>query len=193
MVLDGLKDLYRSMKEKDLSRVRFQYVHGRVAFDVFFLIDETPFCLMFGAVNFNIAFEFAVKAGFVIDPRLPPEMYKALCRALGLQFDPNNPFSVKSFLGQFGQHIPKVAPATPIRPEDIAIYRRDVEECEKIYFLKWRDNSSMGKRVTLENLNKTRRILGDSIYQACMKRNISSCWTDDRSQRRDPPSLAIRN
>lgn len=191
MVLTGLKDLYRSMKAKKLSRVRFQYVHGPVTFDVFFFIDETPFCLMFGAVNFNVAFELAVKAGFEVEPIILPDRYKALCKALGLRFDPNNPFSVRSFLELFNQSIPQVAPDIPVRPEDVAEYRRDVEESDKIYFLNWRDNTPMGKRVTQDNLFKTKRILGHETYLACLKRNISSCWTDDRSSRRDPPSLIV--
>jgi len=189
MVLDGLKNLYRSMKRQDLERARFQYKHRDLTFDVFFFIDENPFCLLFGAVQFNFAFEFAVRAGFVIEPRLSSDDYKALCAALGLKYDPNNPFSVKAFLEKFNEHIPNEIPPGSIRPEQIAIYRRDVEEAEKIYFFQWRDNTAWGKNVTTDNLSKTKRILGNRAYEVCLKRNISSCWTDDPLKRRDPPNI----
>jgi hypothetical protein len=190
VILTGLKSLFKSMRRQDLERVRFQYIHGRVAFDVFFFIDEDPFCLLFGAVMFNVAFELAVRPGFEVDPHLPPEAYGALCKALGLRYDPQNPFSVKAFLTQFNAQIPSEIGPNTVRPEQILQYRRDVEEVEKIYFFQWRDNSVRGENVTPENLLKTRRILGISAYEVCKRRNISSCWTDDPAKRRDPPRLA---
>lgn len=189
MVLSGLKNLYKSMKGQELDRVRFQYKHARVIFDVFFFIDETPFCLLFGAKEFNFAFEMPVRAGFAVEPILSSGDYKALCAALGLEYDPLHPFSVKVFLERFNESIPsEIGPGT-IRPEQIAVYRRDVEEAEKIYFFQWRDNTVLGKHVTPENLEKTKRLLGKQAYEACRRRNISSCWTDDHKKRRVPPPI----
>ncbi|CAJ0780862.1 hypothetical protein LMG18090_01245 [Ralstonia mannitolilytica] len=47
MKLDGLATLYKDMRAKKLERIRFDYRHGRVSFDVFFFIDGSPFVLLF--------------------------------------------------------------------------------------------------------------------------------------------------
>ena len=45
MKLDGLVALYKSMKNQDIDRYRFEYSHARALFDIFFFIDENPFIL----------------------------------------------------------------------------------------------------------------------------------------------------
>jgi len=169
ITLANLRPLYMDMKAKNTGRVRFPYQHGRVTFDVFFFIDESPFSLLFGAKQFNIAFELQVLPGFSVECYLPEEVYKALCKALGLTYDPNNHFSTRAFLSDFESHIPSSAFGLPKpEPHDIAIYRSDVEESEKIYFCGWRDNTPRGEK--------------DHAHQVCSRKNLSSCWTHDKSK-----------
>lgn len=97
MKLDGLVELYRSMKDQGIERYRFEYRHGHTLFDVFFFIDESPFILLFGAKGEAFSFEVKVIAGFNIDPTLGSDTYRELCRVLGLEYDPNNPFSPTVF------------------------------------------------------------------------------------------------
>lgn len=183
ITLTNLHPLYKDMRAKDTDRIKFSYEHGRIVFDVFFFIDETPFSLLFGAKQFNIAFELSVQPGFIVNSYLPDEVYKALVRALGLTYDPDHPFSTGSFLADFAKHIPtSISGLSKPEPHDIALYRSDVEEHEKIYFCGWRDNNSRGEKVTPRNLYKTRRLLGEKAYQICLRKNLSSCWTNDKSK-----------
>lgn len=95
MKLGELAPLYKDMRAQKLDRIRFDYRHGRVSFDVFFFIDESPYLLLFGARGYNVAFEVEVRPGFEIDPRLDNADFRALCNALGLVFNPDNRFSTK--------------------------------------------------------------------------------------------------
>lgn len=183
ITLTNLRPLYKDMRANNIDRVRFAYTYVRVSFDVFFFIDETPFSLLFGAKQFNIAFELLVQPGFAVDCYLPDEIYKALCKALGLTYDPNNPFSTRAFLTDFERHIPSSSSGLQRpTPHDIAIYRSDVEESEKIYFCGWRDNTPRNEKVTPHNLYKTKKLLGEQAHQICTRKNLSSCWTNDKSK-----------
>ncbi len=180
MKLDGLVPLYKDMRAKQLERIRFDYRHGRVSFDVYFFVDGSPYLLLFGARGYNVAFEVTVERGFEINPRMSGDDYKALCAALGLEYDPEHPFSPKAFFETFSGHIPASVPANhSVRPQDVVRFRRDVEEASKVYFCGWRDNTVRGDNVTEKNLLKTRELLGQKAYERCKAKNISSCWTDD--------------
>ncbi|TNI11214.1 DUF6037 family protein [Aeromonas veronii] len=180
MKLDGLVDLYRSMKDQGIDRYRFEYRHGRALFDVFFFIDNSPFILLFGAKGEAFSFDVEVKAGFNIDPTIDSDTYKELCKVLGLEYDPNHPFSPKGFFVQFNQNVPHTASVNAkAEPHEIAQYRKIAEEEDKIYFLGWRNNDLRGERVSETNLAKTKDLLGHKAYVRCNSKNISSCWTDD--------------
>lgn len=180
LVLEGLKPLYREMRERNLSRCRFAFRRGRVNFDVYFFTDETPFSLLFGARAHNLAFELKVRQGFEVDTRIPDEQYPLLCRALDLHFDPANPFSPKAFLLDFGAALPASLPAdAEVRPHELAIYRPKVDTRDGTYFCGWRDNTIRNQRVSEENLYKTRVLLGLKAYEVCKRKNISSCWSLD--------------
>lgn len=180
VMLDGLRNLYNSMRAQGISRYRFNYQRGPASFDVMFLIDESPFALLFGAKGHTLSFEFKVQAGFrVVDPQLDKPDYATLCSILGLQYDPNNKFSPGGFLRDFNNHIPAHAnPTHKAEPHDIARVRRNVEDAHKIYFCGWRDNKPRGERVTPQNLEKTLQLLGPKTAASCAKKNVSSCWTD---------------
>ncbi|MGD7175490.1 DUF6037 family protein [Ralstonia pseudosolanacearum] len=183
MKLGELAPLYKDMRAQKLDRIRFDYRHGRVSFDVFFFIDESPYLLLFGARGYNVAFEVEVRPGFEIDPRLDNADFRALCNALGLVFNPDNRFSTKAFFETFAGHIPATVPADhEVKPQDVARFRRDVEEAHKVYYCGWRDNTVRGETVTDKNLLKTRELLGQKAYERCKSKNLSTCWTDDREK-----------
>lgn len=183
VAIDELRPLYKSMRSHGQGRVKFAYTHGKVTFDVIFFIDDTPFSLLFGAKKHNLAFELEVREGFLVVCELQNDIYKALCKALGLSYDPENPFSIRAFLKQFASSIPTAFNNALIaHPQYIAIYRSDVEDNKKIYFCGWRDNDTRGEQVTQSNLYKTKRLLGDIAHKVCQKKNLSSCWTDDQSR-----------
>ena len=186
MQLDGLKNLYQAMKKVKIERYRFDYKNGKGKFDIFFFIDENPFILLFGAKGGNFSFELVVKNGFTIDTKLDKETYKKLIRFLDIEYSEGDPFSTFKFFEDFNLSIPnKLSVSNLAKPHEIIKYRKNVEESNKIYFWKWLDNTKQGNEVSIENLEKTKQLLGIQAYNRCKNKNISSCWTDDKSKEKN--------
>lgn len=178
MKLGGLENLYIDMKNKDIKRYKFIFTFNKVCFDVFFFTDEEPFKLVFGVLAENFYFEIDVKRGYNITAYLGDKLTD-LMKILGLQSDEKSHFKTSYFFEAFNKSIPIVANRSNCpEPHDIAKYRRNVEESNKIYFCGWLDNEKRGNNSKKKNLEKTRLILGHDAYQMCKDRNISSRWTD---------------
>lgn len=179
MKLDGLIPLFNSMRSQGIQRYKFNFRKNDVTFDVFFFTDESPFILLFGVRIKNFSFVVEVQSGFLINDKLPRETYKKLCEILGIKYDPLNKFSPFVFFNEFNKAIPAIAlESQRASSQDISIYKRDVEDADKIYFYGWNDNTKDGGQVTEKNLLKTREYLGYKAYEWCRKKNISSRWTD---------------
>lgn len=177
--LDGIKDLYISMKTQVIERYRFDFKSGKAVFNVFFFIDGSPFKLLFGAKGHTFGFEVEVGQGFKIETNLEKAVFKELCKVLDLTYDPNNKFSPFKFFNEFNKSIPKTAISNqPIEPSHIAPYVSLAEEEKKIYFTGWRDQTARGSNVREQNLDKTRKLIGEKEYKTCKEKNISSCWSD---------------
>jgi len=186
MKLTGLFDLYRSMRSQGIDRYRFSYRSGKALFDVFFFVDEGPFILLFGVKSDNFSFEIDVERGFEIEPRLDPDTYKELCRVMGLEYNPDKPFSPWNFFQEFNGNIPnQAASAQRAMPHEVAGYRSVAEEANKRYFIGWRDNTKRSEQVGELNLEKTKSLLGTRAFNRCKQKNISSCWTDNKKAAKD--------
>lgn len=183
--LEGIEKLYRDMQIKNIDRQKFDYKYNSTEFDIILFTDETPFKLMFGVKRKNFYFEMAVMRGFVIETYLD-DIYSNLCKALDIHYDPINKFKPIEFFKDFDDKVPNYA-SVYNRPkaQDIVKYKSDVEEADKIYFCGWKDNNVTGNKVQDINLDKTRKLLGEKAYISCMKRNISSCWTDDATKEKE--------
>lgn len=95
---------------------------------------HNPFKLIFIQINGDFTLSIDVEIGFKINPNLEREDYKALCKTLGLKFDPNNRFSPFAFFEEFNTKIPQ-QPKDKISYEKIySFYESDFEESEKIYY-----------------------------------------------------------
>lgn len=183
MKLDNLQPLYHSMRVQGIDRPLFRYHLRNVVFEVFFLTDEIPFQLLFGVIAENFSFCLDVGRGFNIDPRLPRETYRTLCKILNLKYDPENPFRTTDFFLEFNHKIPfKADKRRKVEPHEMIFFYKDVEESDKKYFRGWLNNNLRGRDARPENLEKTRRLLGYEIYKLCLRKNISSCWTDRRQE-----------
>ncbi|GGK54524.1 DUF6037 family protein [Amphritea balenae] len=183
MKLDGLVPLYKSMKTQGIDRYRLEYKCGKAIFDVFFFIDDSPYLLLFGVKGGSFSFELKVENGFVIDHKLDNDTYRKLCEVLGLEYDPEKPFSPWSFFSEFNGKVPNSAFSNQkVKPQDVAPYKSVAEEQNKIYFVGWRDNYKWGTTVQQANLDKTKELLGARAYIRCKEKNISSCWTDQKDQ-----------
>lgn len=188
--IEGLRPLHRSMRAFGVDRYKFRHRHGAAEFDVIFFTDSAPYLLLFGVRGQALAFEFLVHPGYQVDPMLPNEKFRALCRVLGLTFDPNNRFSTKAFLVEFSSRIPTEATNDGrVTYRDLTPYRRDVDEADKKYFVGWRNHKGQGTDVTDKNLEKTRLLLGEDAHKTCKTRRISSVWTNNPERALDfyPP------
>ena len=181
MKLDRLPLLHRAMRRANLDRCTFRFVRKPAVFDVFFFTDRTPFGLMFGLVGGQWSFSVDVHPGYRVCTRLEKRVYRELCEVLGLTPDPDRPFRPAIFFEELNGQFPKtVTQDNEAKPQDIARYRRDVEEAEKKYFLAWRPHRDRNvSKVTKHNLRKTRELLGEQAYVICRDENISTVWTDD--------------
>jgi hypothetical protein len=185
MKLNGLYILYKNMKLQSIEKCRFEYQNKKGKFDVFFFIDEDPFILLFGAKGGNFSFEVDVHKGFKIEPKFEKEIYYKLIKFIEIMSNKDDLFKPFNFFVDFNQKIPKqISKSNLVKPHQLIKYRKDVEEANKIYFLKWLNNTN-GHKVTIENLNKTKQILGKRAYEICKKKNISSCWTDDKNKAKE--------
>lgn len=100
------------------------------------------------------------------------EKYFELCRILNLQYDPENRFLPGKFFREFDFAIPHLgSQINKAVYYEVARYRRDVEESDKIYFMGWLDNDKQAHRVTEQNLQKTRRLL-DLTYMKLVNGKI---------------------
>ena len=177
MKIDGLKGLYRSMKQQGVERYNFDFKFRNVSFDVFYFLDDVPNILMFGMKHHNFYFEIPVRKGFEIIPKLD-DKYHEFCRLMGFNYNSANPFKPSYLFAEFNNHIPQTASISNIpKPSKIAKYRNDVEEADKIYYIGWKDNTKTGQSVRTKNLDKTRKLLSYEAYLRCKSKNISSRWS----------------
>jgi len=177
--LEGIKELYSSMKNQNIDKTRFTFTFHKTQFDVLFFIDSDPFELVFGAKGKNFFFSHDVKKGFNINDNLDSAIYRKLCEVLELKNDPNNRFQPKYFFEAFNQVIPKQASTSDMpTTSQIATYRDIKDEAHKFYFTHWIHHNGKTGNASPENLEKTRLLLGEKAYETCKRRNISSAWTD---------------
>ncbi|EOR22390.1 hypothetical protein A499_18414 [Niallia nealsonii AAU1] len=173
MELTGLKNLYKSMKEQSIIRYKFDFKYNNFKFSVIYFIDEVPNKLAFGIKDHNFYFEVSVNNFFV---KNFIENLNEFCRIMGFSYNSKNKFHPSFFFEEFNKHIPNHALKTNVpKPSEIATFRSDIEESDKVYFIGWKNHTV--RSVSLENLDKTRKLLSFQAYNMCKRKNISSCWS----------------
>lgn len=189
--LDNLKSLYSFMKKNKIDRYQFQFNFRGKIFDVLYFIDEEPNILAFGVANHNFYFEIEVKSGFIIKAFI--DDYSAFVKMMGFSYSEDNKFKPSIFFEELNTYLPNVPrniKNTP-KPHEIAIYRSNVEEMEKIYFVGWLNHKEgSGNSVRPENLEKTKMLLSNKAYVTCKEKNVSSRWSPhptDAKEYFEPP------
>lgn len=185
MRLDGLQELCRSMARQDIGRYKFRYQVNQLIFECIFFRDIQPFELIMGCLNHDrLTLLFEVKPGFKVIPFIEcKQTLSTLIEALKTSGDTQHKFSLTEFLREFDKHIPHQAqPRNVATPRDVVRHYPQIEEALKIHFYGWRDNTIQNDHVTAFNLDKTRRLLGQEVYEFCKRHNISSKWTYDENR-----------
>lgn len=183
MKLSGLIPLYRSMKQQDIGRYKFHYELNHLTFDCLFFIDIEPFELVMGCLGHNFAVFNEIKQGFEISPFIEPKStFFDLLNALKTTDASFNRFDPVDFFKQFNEKIPEHAnPRNIVKPSDVVRYYSDIEESDKIHFCGWLDNNIRKNKVSDSNLEKTRHLMGQQVYEFAKRRNQSTKWTHDQS------------
>lgn len=181
MKLFEIKSLLYDMKLNKTEQDKFAFKYNNVKFDVIILVDREPYELLFGVIDVNYAFTLTLSKGYELEMLSNVTFYK-LCDILNLK-PGKDEFNSYKFLRFFAKQIPKSYSRIKIEPDEIAIHKRhNINESDKIYFKGWRTHTTDGN--TVRNLEKTKALLGNKAYEYCKKHNISSCWSDKKSDRR---------
>lgn len=176
--LTSLAELLPRMAAADVDRAHFRFRLHKGEFDVFVFIDVDPYVVAFGAIGKNFYFELKVDPRTLETPNMfGTDVYYKLCDILGLRGSGER-FTPSAFLTHLNEAMEGVV-FRKATPRDLAPYRRDVEDSEKVWFCGWHDNTKRGEHVRPKNLRKTREWLGEKAYARAVERNLSSCWTDD--------------
>jgi Family of unknown function (DUF6037) len=184
MQLTGLQPLYRSMRQQDIGRTKFRYHLNDLVFECLFFADTAPFELVMGCLGHNFAIFVDVRPGFEITPYIEPtETFFALREALFKGRGSANRFDPVAFFAEFNRHIPShAAPDQTPTPGDVVRWYPDMEDADKRFFCGWLDNNKKGNQVSVTNLAKTRRLLGQRTHDFAQRRNQSTRWTHEQSK-----------
>ena len=181
MKLYQIYPLLQDMRRNEVKQDKFSFQYANLQFQVIFLIEREPYELLFGIVDHNFSFTLCLHRGFELDD-IPDDVYFYLRRLMKLQKCDEVLTSYK-LMQYFAAKIPKKYSGRKVEPHEIAVYKqRNVPESEKIYFKGWRSHETDGRHV--QNLEKTKQWLGDEAYEYCKKYNISSCWSEHPSERK---------
>ena len=87
------------MGRAGITRYRWRFDRGPATFEAIFIMGtgDEPWELLLGAIGTDFAITLLVQRGFLVEAELPNPDYRALCRALQLNFDQNNHFKPTDF------------------------------------------------------------------------------------------------
>lgn len=108
------------------------------------------------------------------------DRYGALDEALGNGTGSGQPLGTTHLLREIDAKLPYTVTANDkATPADVAKVVRDVDEADKVHFLRFIPHTQdSGRHVTAANLAKTRRLIGQHAHDWCQRPNISTGWSD---------------
>lgn len=177
--MPGLARLHAAMRAVPMERVRLRIEHNHLTFEGVFLADVRPYELALACLGHDFELLFKVSDTCEIDAYLG-DAYGPLANALRNGAGDGNPLSSRHFLQEIDASLPQRVNAgdRPTHADVVRVYRH-VEEADKIHFVRFIPHARDGKRhVRDENLDKTRRLMGQAIADWCQRNNVSTGWTD---------------
>lgn len=108
------------------------------------------------------------------------DTYAPLAEALGTGAGSGQPLRSSDFLREIDAKLPHTVTAgDKATPADVVRVVRDVEDADKVHFVRFIPHARDGQRhVTEANLAKTRKLMGQHIHDWCQRNNVSTGWTD---------------
>lgn len=180
--------LYNDTCHKGKNSEKFNFTYNRVRFQVIFLIDRVPFEILVGAIGLNWACTLTMERGFNVTGMQDADYY-ALRKILNFKKSGAPPFSSWAFIRIVASCVPKRCSSYVVQPHELARYKSNASDEDKIYFLGWNDHSIDHRKA--QNFEKTERFLGKQVADFCRQHNISSLWTDipQDANRYYPPEI----
>lgn len=180
MILSNFKELHKKMISSKRKRCHFNIFYNKRELDIIFFTDESPYHLLIGAVGTSYSVVLPVNPGYILDNKIENDLYKKLCKVLGIRYVDGKSFKPSTFFSYLNDNIPfsKIVFKSYVSTVILSRYYPVIEDSKRIYFLSWLDNDKSRHSVSQENLEKTRTLLGYEEYLLCKKNNISSRWTN---------------
>lgn len=179
LYMPGLARLHAAMRAVQIERVRFRIEHNHLTFEGVFLADVEPWEFALACVGANLVLLFHVTRDYTIDAYLG-ETYAPLVEALGTGAGSGQPLKTSHFLLEIDAKLPRTVTARDkATPADVVRVVRDVEDAEKVHFVRFIPHARDGQRhVTEANLAKTRTLMNQQMHDWCQRNNVSTGWTD---------------
>ncbi|WP_434031670.1 DUF6037 family protein [[Pseudomonas] boreopolis] len=187
--MPGLARLHAAMRAARIERVRFRIEHNHLSFEGVFLTDVQPWEFALACVGRNLVLLFHVNRRYEIDAYLG-DTYAPLAEALGTGAGSGQPLRSSDFLREIDAKLPHTVTAgDKATPADVVRVVRDVEDADKVHFVRFIPHARDGQRhVTEANLAKTRKLMGQHIHDWCQRNNVSTggrmCRSTPRCRRR---------
>lgn len=190
-VMYNIRNLYHDMRHKGKTQEKFSFKIKHITFEVIFLIERSPFELLIGVVGEQLAFTLEMGTGFKV-PFLPDDVFRTIRDLLRLN-PSGEPFTSFKFLRELDSSSPACCTTYRVHPHEVARYKSDIPDENKIYFIGWNDHQLDKKDA--KNFPKTRKLMGDDVADFCEAHNISSRWSDKKReavQYKEPPGYKPR-
>lgn len=175
----GLQALYHNMRKQNETRSIFNFSYNSKPFRCLFIIDTSPYTLTLATTGEKpFAIEISIYRGFLAQRELPSDKYAELCVYLQLRYSKDHKFIPADLFGVLNKNISTTV--VPPRYSEVLKIRsltRDIEEPDKNYFIGWRNNGSQ-EHVSERNLEKTKMAFGSRLATQCLKKNVSSRWSN---------------
>ncbi|MDQ3511673.1 MAG: DUF6037 family protein [Pseudomonadota bacterium] len=180
--MHGLRRLHQAMRTNGDQRAHFRITHNGIDFDCLFLVDIVPFEFVLAAIGHpDVAIVLPVLKGYYVMPDFG-EDYKPIAQLFNNAAGSFTPFRPSGFLQEIDAAIP-TGYRQPTLGDITRAYRHHLDEADKPHFLGWLDNNlTPPNRVSVANLDKTKRCFGQRIRDICERTNQSSRWTADASK-----------
>ncbi|HEF1622227.1 TPA: hypothetical protein R8T64_000118 [Campylobacter lari] len=183
MKMTGLENLYKDIKNKQVTYCIFNYTHNRVELEIMFDINPKPFKLLIIKKYSNKTLLLDILNGFKLDIFLSKEKYQILLDILDIKGADTTPFSTKKFFEELNSAIPHQVIQYNLNNNLRYIISQvnNFDEANLVYIkcLKdWSKNKN-NRHVTEKNRKKTKYLYPD-VFEIIKDKNISVVYTNNK-------------
>ncbi|EAK9986034.1 hypothetical protein A9372_07895 [Campylobacter jejuni] len=183
MQMTNLKNLYKDIKNKQMTYCIFNYTHNRIELEIMFDINPEPFKLLIIRKHSNKTLLLDILNGFKLDIFLSKEKYQILLDILDIKGGGTIPFSTKKFFEELNSAIPHQVMQYNLSNNLRYIISQvnNLDEANLVYIkclIDWSKKEN-NKHVTEKNRKKTKYLYPD-VFEIIKDKNISVVYTNNK-------------